>query len=148
MTSISFQDFSDKSNLTSGSNNYDITRKNYQADNESMPRNSLGERVLSSSSHQNLENYYTVDDYMNATLERTYKMLQSQKGNRGVPQGDSLSATINNNAQKEVIYTSNSAESCEQRQGRVYLKGGGGYIVWLCKRKIISNFYWFNPLIF
>ena len=88
-----------------------------------MPRNSLGERVLSGSSHQNLENYYTLINYMNTTPERTYKMLQSQKGNWGVPQGDSLSATINNDAQKEVIYTSNSAESCEQKQGRVYLNG-------------------------
>ena len=41
----------------------------------------------------------------------------------GVPQGDSLRATINNDAQMEVIYPSNSSESCEQKQGRVYFKG-------------------------
>ena len=167
--STSFQDSSDKSRITSWSNNYNMTRENHPADNESMPRNSLGERALRGSSHQNLENYYTLDNYMNES-KRTFKMLQSQIGNYkrikyfssvntgsnnsvcsitdkssrgyipisyynekscslvndsswGVPQGDSLRATINNDAQMEVIYTSNSSESCEPKQGRVYFKG-------------------------
>lgn len=98
----SFLNIGNKFRNTSWSNNCDTTRKNEKVDKGTIlyPRNNFSETSSSDSSQPlNLGNYYTTENYMNATPERTYQKLHSQISTNSHKKGyfSSISSTDRSN---------------------------------------------------
>ncbi len=111
MGSTSFQNIGNKFRNTSWSNNCDTTR---EVDKGKIlyPRNSFSEKSSSDSSQpSNLGNYYTTENYMNATPERTYQMLQSQISTNSHRKGYFSSISSTDSSNKSICSTTDKSRN-------------------------------------